>query len=187
MGGARKFDKLAGVRSDAVKKKTGKDWAEWIAVLDKAGAKTMDHKEIVAIVREKHGVGSWWQQRVTVGYEQARGKREVHQTSSGYQVSVSKTINVPLEKLFHAWKDDRARAKWLPGPAFVVRKTTAVKSLRASWRDGHSGVDVHFTSKGERKSQVSLQHHRLSGSDEVTRMRSLWRKSLDDLKKMLEK
>jgi len=179
--------KLAGVSRDAVMKKTGKDWAEWVAVIDKAGAKTMDHKEIVAIVREKHGVGSWWQQMVTVGYEQARGKREVHQTSSGYQVSVSKTVNVPLKELFHAREDDRARAKWLPGSPFVVRKTTAIKSLRASWKDGRSGVDVYFYSKGEHKSQVSLQHNRLSGSDEVTRMRSLWRKSLDDLKKMLEK
>jgi len=43
-----------------------------LAILDKAGAKKMDHKQIVAYLSEQHQVGPWWQQMVTVGYEQAR-------------------------------------------------------------------------------------------------------------------
>ena len=55
----------------AVKAKTGKTWSEWFVVLDKAGAKKMDHKEIVAYVSERYEVESWWWQMVAVTYEQA--------------------------------------------------------------------------------------------------------------------
>ena len=33
----------------------------------------MNHKQIVALLYAKHNVGPWWQQMVTVTYEQARG------------------------------------------------------------------------------------------------------------------
>ena len=47
----------------AVKGKTGKSWAEWFALLDKAGAKKLDHKTIVAFLHRQHGLapgGSRW-------------------------------------------------------------------------------------------------------------------------------
>jgi len=101
-------------------------------------------------------------------------------------VGASKTVNVPIEELFAAWGDARTRARWLAGSPLIVRKATPNKSLRASWKDDGSSVDVNFYTKGERKSQISLQHTRLSGSGQVTRMQSFWRRALDQLKKMLE-
>ena len=59
----------------AVQASTGKIWKEWFAILDKAGARKMDHKQIVAYLVKHHKVGPWWQQMVTVIYEQARGLR----------------------------------------------------------------------------------------------------------------
>ena len=38
-------NKTAGISDEAVAAKTGKTWAEWIAVLDSAGAGKMDHKQ----------------------------------------------------------------------------------------------------------------------------------------------
>jgi hypothetical protein len=66
------------ISSEAVKAKTGKDWPEWFAILDAADAQKMSHKEIVALLAEKYQVGSWWQQMVTVTYEQGRGLRDRH-------------------------------------------------------------------------------------------------------------
>jgi hypothetical protein len=186
MGRVGKLEKVAGLSSDAVKKKTGRGWAEWIALLDKAGARTKDHKGIVAILRDRYSVGSWWQQMVTVGYEQARGKREVHETAKGYQVSASKTIAVPVEKLFAAWENSRVRAKWLPGSPLIIRKATAHKSLRASWKQDGSPLDVYFYRKGDGKSQVSLQQRRLAGPAEVRRLRAFWRQALNELTRSLE-
>ena len=60
--------KVVGVGDDAVKKATGKTWTEWFTILDQAGAQKMNHRQIVTLLRDQHGVGSWWQQMVTVGY-----------------------------------------------------------------------------------------------------------------------
>lgn len=39
---------------DAVEAKTGKTWSYWFRLLDKAGAKKMNHQEIVAVVGAQH-------------------------------------------------------------------------------------------------------------------------------------
>ena len=70
----------------------------------------MTHQEIVKYLNTKQGVGPWWQQMVTVTYEQARGLREMHQNPGGYQISVSRTINAPLSKLYKAFANDKARS-----------------------------------------------------------------------------
>src|SRR5262249_726901 len=102
----------AGIRSEAVRAKTGKGWAGWFAILDKAGAAKWSHKEIAKHVDEL-GCGDWWSQMVTVGYEQARGLRVKHQTAEGFSASGSKTVGVPIAKLYAAWEDPKMRAKWL--------------------------------------------------------------------------
>ena len=74
-----KVMRFAGVGSEAVARATGRAWDEWLKVLDRAGAKTMPHKEIALLLSRKFDVPDWWSQMVTVGYEQARGLRAVHQ------------------------------------------------------------------------------------------------------------
>ena len=103
-------NKIAGISDEAVKSKTGKTWAEWIKVLDKAKAYEMPHKDIAIYLSEKHQVPDWWSQMVTVGYEQARGLREKHERPEGYQISVSKTLGVPVATLYAAWTDEAVRA-----------------------------------------------------------------------------
>jgi len=44
---------------EAVKAKTGKVWAEWFRILDKAGAKKWPHKEIAAYLHDKQNVSAW--------------------------------------------------------------------------------------------------------------------------------
>src|SRR5713226_7172115 len=103
----------AKISSEAVQKRTGKTWDEWFAVLDAAGARKMTHQQIAAVLGEQYDVGGWWEQMLTVGYEQARGLRLKHQLSDGFSISRSKTITAPLGELFAAWKDKRKRGKWL--------------------------------------------------------------------------
>ena len=82
----------------AVKARTGKDWAGWFATLDRGGAAALDHKGIVALLSDSHGVTAWWRQMVAVEYERARGLRARHQTASGYSVAVSRTLATSLPK-----------------------------------------------------------------------------------------
>src|SRR5687768_1406009 len=129
---------------EAVAAKTGKAWKEWFALLDKAGGKKLDHKGIVKILSEQHGIGPWWQQMVTVEYERSRGLREVHETNAGYVASVSKTFAVPAEDLFEHWHNARKRSAWLTEKGFTIRSATPPKVLRITWSDGVGSVEVRF-------------------------------------------
>lgn len=174
------------ISDSAVQSATGKTWDEWFAVLDAAGAASLDHQSIVKFLREQHEIGDWWQQMVTVTYEQARGLRDKHQKPEGYQIGGSKTIAVPAERLYAAWADEDARARWLPDPALSITKMTPNKSLRAVWVDGASRLDVDFYAKGEGKSQVAVQHSKLADAEAAARMKDYWAEALNRLKVLLE-
>lgn len=82
-----------GVGDDAVREATGRDRAEWFALLDQAGAATWKHKDIASWLVAEHGVDGWWAQGITVGYEQARGIRRPGQRQDGtFEASVSRTV-----------------------------------------------------------------------------------------------
>ncbi len=172
---------------EAVKTKTGKTWKEWFAILDKAGAKKMSHREIVNYLKAKQGVGPWWQQMVAVSYEEARGLRERHQKPAGFQISVSRTVNAPISKLYYAFANDKARNAWLPEKGLAVRTATANKSMRVTWNDVKTSMEISFISKGENKSQVVVQHSKLPNAKASTTMKTYWGKALDRLRASLEK
>jgi len=165
----------------AVRAKTGKTWPEWFKILDAAGAKKMNHKQIVAFIKDKYNLGPWWQQMVTVTYEQARGMREKHQKPTGYEVSASKTITVSLARLYKAWSDKKVRAQWLADADYTIRKATPKKSMRITWSDGKTSVEVNFYEKGDGKSQVTVQHGKLANATEAKRMQAYWKKKLQGL------
>lgn len=171
----------------AVKAKTGKNWKDWFAVLDKAGARKMNHQEIVKLVSEKYEVGPWWQQMVTVSYEQARGLREKYQKPAGYQISVSRTVNAPVAKLYKSFADARSRSSWLPEKGFVVRTKTADRSMRVSWNDNKTSLEINFYPKAADKTQVVVQHSKLPDGKSSAKMKTYWGKALDRLRTSLEK
>ena len=170
---------------EAVQAKTGRTWDEWFAALDAAGAREMDHKQIVAHLSGRQGIGPWWQQMVTVAYEQARGKRAKHQKADGFQVSGSRTVGVPVDRLFAAWNDEAVRRRWLPEAEFTVRKATPGRSLRLAWGDGTS-VDVNLYAKDGAKSQVTIEHSKLPDAEEAARRKAWWSEALDRLRDLLE-
>jgi uncharacterized protein YndB with AHSA1/START domain len=169
---------------DAVEAKTGKTWSRWFKHLDAAGAKKMTHQEIVAHLRDKHRVRPWWQQMVAVTYEQARGLRDLHEKPSGYEISVSRTINAPVAKAFKAWTVEKTRKQWLPAN-LVVRKSTPNKTIRITWNDD-SDVVAGFYPKGENRCQVVAQHGKLKDAKSGAKMKAFWGGALDQLKKLLE-
>jgi len=173
------------VRDEAVKAKTGKNWAEWFEVLDRAGAQQMTHQEIVALVRREPKASAWWQQMVTVGYEQARGLRVVHEKPEGFEISVSKTFDVPAGTVFLLFQDPKLRKRWLQDPNFEIRKATANKAIRLDWIDGKTLVVVAFTAKSANKTQVSVQHSRLSSAGAAKRQKQYWAEQLVRLEKVL--
>ncbi|MFN2532097.1 MAG: DUF4287 domain-containing protein [Pyrinomonadaceae bacterium] len=171
---------------DAVKAKTGKTWNNWFSLLDKAGAKKMSHQEIVKLLSDKFDVGPWWQQMITVNYEQWSGKRQAHERPEGFQISVSRSINVPVGNLYKSFANPSTRTRWLSENGLAVRTARPNESMRVTWADGETSLEINFYSKGEGKSQVVVQHSKLPNASRAAKMKTYWANALDRLREQLE-
>ncbi|MBX7156971.1 MAG: DUF4287 domain-containing protein [Verrucomicrobiae bacterium] len=177
---------LKPITSDqAIQKRTGKTWPQWFQLLDNANAHQLDHKKIVALLKKEFShLNGWWQQMITVTYEQARDLRKKYQTSKGYQISVSKTYPLAPSKLYQIWQD-KNRKTWLPHP-FTIRKATRNKTLRITWEQDQTHLDVQLYSKNKNKTQLTVQHRKLKTAASANRMKKFWSHNLKQLAKALE-
>jgi uncharacterized protein YndB with AHSA1/START domain len=170
-----------------VRRATGRGWDELFSLLDAWGAAGREHGEIAAWLADEQGVDAWWSQAVTVEYEKARGLRPPGGGRDGtFEVGASRTVAVPVERLFAAFVDPDLRRRWLPGDALSERTSQPSRSARFDWEDGATRVTVVFTAKAEAKSQVALQHDRLPDAEAAERTRAYWRERLAALKALLE-
>jgi len=177
--------KIAWITTDAVEKATGRSWEQWITLLDEAGAKSWPHAEIALWLQKKQKVNDWWGQMVTVGYEQATGRRVKNQKDEGFEISVSKTIAAPVAVAFEAWRDATIRERWLPRTPLSVRKATPHKSIRILWPDDTT-LSVNFWPKGPLKCQVVPEHGKLPDAATAEKMKAFWTVQLDALCAFLE-
>ena len=176
---------IPNISDEAVAAKTGKSWDEWFNILDHAGAQKMSHKEIVAILNTAHAIDPWWQQSVTVGYENARGLREKHEMADGFQISKNITLAVSVEQAYNAWADDVERANWLDDADFTIRKATPNKSLRVTWADGKTSLEVYFYPKNDRV-QISVNHSKIPDQKQAAQFKAYWSNQLVKLKAYME-
>jgi hypothetical protein len=173
--------------SDAtIRSKTGRGWEAWFDLLDDWGAAERPRADAVRWLADEHGIEGWNAAAVTVNYQRARGLRAVGEHADGFTVTASKTIAVPVDRLYEAFVDEDARARWLPAAQLSVRTATRPKSARFDWGDGPSRVVVAFVAKGEAKSSAALAHERLPDADEAERMKAFWRDGVAALKEQLE-
>jgi hypothetical protein len=174
---------------ERIRQRTGRGWEEWFDLLDEWGAAERTHREIARWVADQLGIGPlvWDAQAITSSYERARGLRAVGETEQGFAASASRTVAVPVERLFDAVVDESQRRSWLPDGELSERTATRPRSARFDWGDGTSRVMVVFDPKGEQKSTVALQHVRLPDGDAAERMKAYWRERVTALKEELER
>lgn len=199
--------KLSGVSDDAVAAATGRNWDEWIAFLDGLGAAEMNHKEIVALTAGPGGLSNgWWQQSVTVGYEQARGLRVVGQTSGAdFQIGVQKTLPVPSDVAWALLSERPGRDAWLgktpslefrkgqryrteEGREGEIRSCVPGERVRLTWSHPSlaqtSTLQIYLAPSGD-KTSVRFHQERLSSLEERELMRGHWRRVLEELARLL--
>lgn len=179
------YEQIAGKSDAAVKKASGRTWPEWVALLDQHGAASMEHRAIAKLVREKYGVGDWWAQTITVGYERLRGLRDVGQRrGGGYDANKSVTVAAPVEALWRAVHDPRQRKRWLPDVELEIRTATAPKSMRIRLADGIK-LDVYFTAKGPAKSALAVQLQGFPDKAAAQAAKEFWGERLAALKALV--
>lgn len=177
------YAEVAGMSDASVSKRTGRTWAQWVGVLDRAGAAQKPHREIARYVSSL-GTPPWWSQMVTVGYERIRGLRDRGQRRGGrYEASKSRTFNVSIGALFDAFANARQRRRWLP-VKIAVRSATPQKRMRVTW-DDDTVVVLEFMSKGSAKSAVAVGHQKLPDKSAADAMKKAWSGYFDRLGQLL--
>ena len=173
--------------SAALLRSTGRDRAEWFAVLDAWGAAGREYWEIADWLTGQHGVSDWWAQKLIVEYQQARGRRAPGVRPDGtFAAGASKTVAVPLERLVKAFVDAELRARWLPGVVLRERTSQPGRSARFEWDDGPTRLNVTFLAMDEGRSQVAVEHDHLPDAEAAEARRAFWRERLAALKATLE-
>lgn len=194
---------LAPVRDEAVRKATGKSWAEWVTELDAAGAETMSHTEIAHMLQESKRVESaWWCQSVTVGYEYAKGRRVRGQAASGkFSLSVSRTIPADPAMLWSLLLAPAGLRCWLgtidhfeavkgwpfetdEGVCGAVRGVEPWKRLRLSYQPAahasQSTLLLTLSGTGDR-AILRVDHEKLTDATARQAMKQRWQQALDCL------
>jgi hypothetical protein len=174
---------------EAIRARTGRGWEEWFDLLDAWGAAERPHREVARWVAEQLGIEplGWEAQAVTVSYERARGGRAVNERTDGFAITASKTVAVPVERLYEAFVDESLRQRWLPDGKLRERTATKPKSARFDWADGETRVNVGFIAQDDAKSTATLEHARLADAGEAERMKAYWRERVAALKELLER
>jgi hypothetical protein len=174
---------------EKIRLRTGRGWEEWFDLLDEWGAADRSHREIARWVAEQQGIHplAWNAQAITASYERTRGLRTVGEHPDGFTITASKTVAVPVDRLYDAFVDESLRARWLPEDQLRERTALKPKSARFDWGDGDTRVIVAFSPKGEAKSTAALQHVRLADAEEAERMKAFWRDRVAAMKRELER
>lgn len=174
-------------KMEGVRRATGRDRAEWFALLDDSGHAGRPFREVLAFLTTKHGLSRWWAQKLIVEYEQERGIRAPGVRKNGtFEVGASKTVAAPVGAAFNAFIDSRRRRKWLTDGSMRLRASRAGKSARFDWSDGGTRVNAMFEPKGPSKCTVSVTHERIPDADEAQAIKTRWKERLADLKDLLE-
>ena len=195
------------ISSAAVHEATGRGWDEWFEALDAAGAEAWSHGQIVAYLRAEH-VGAttgWWRQSLTVAYEQARGKRAVGETSSGFQIGVQRSVAADATRVWalitsrpELWLGGGPALRFVEGERYAVRgdrggagvsgEVRVVKPadrLRMTWKpEGWPApATLQLTLSGSRPGKtvirVDLEKLPDAAARETTRTR--WREALEQI------
>jgi hypothetical protein len=174
-----------GVSEEAIRKATGRGWDEWLRDLDTWDAVERSHTEIARHVAETYPISGWWAQSVTVGYERARGMRAIHQTSRGFEVSVSKTLALPPADVWPWVVNESQRDRWIDPGLLELASRRDGRWARLSVDGDDSSVRLSLDPKGADRSVLTVTHSRLHGSDDIPALRLAWRKRLETLERAM--
>jgi uncharacterized protein YndB with AHSA1/START domain len=173
---------------DGVRRGTGRSREEWFALLDKWGAVGRPYREIADWLVGKHELSDWWAQKLIVEYEQARGVRPPGVRRDGtFSVGASKTVGVPVKRLFDAFLDPALRKRWLPGAVVRERDSMPGRVARFDWGDDGSRIEVTFAEKGRSSSVANVEHQRLPTAAAAEQRKAFWRERMTALKELLER
>ncbi|MGG7665069.1 hypothetical protein [Dyadobacter sp. BHUBP1] len=202
-------DELARLSSHTLKEKTGRNWPEWIEWLDNLKSDGRAHQDIVALL-EDHVENAWYRQKIALGYREAIGQRQLGELLSGYEVGVSRTFPLPVQKAWELIASEQGLSTWLGplvdgrvgmGESFktqdgIVGTVTVLapgSHFRVAWKPEYwrynSTLQVRVVgskSKSAGKSVISFHHEKLPRAADRDAMKRHWQEKLSDLAEIIK-
>lgn len=204
----KEIEKIGIISNKSILKNTGKSWLMWIQILNKHGAMSMTHKEIVKLLKTRYKQSLWWQQQVAISYDIFVGKRIEGQNSKGkYSASPVKTIAYSSSKVWRFITSPKGQKIWLgefanfsldKGSSFEadggyygeVRTVLKNKRLRLKWIEGgtdkKSYLHVHVIARGTNKCMLVFQHDEISTAREKDKFKSHWKIVLEKISEAID-
>lgn len=196
------------VSGESVLKGSGRDWDQWINLLQKAGAESWTHQEMVAFLKKKYKLIPWWQQGVAYGFQVATGRRADGQNLKGlYSVTATGTFPINNRELWKLLCSSEGLEAWLkplsPFPLEVgqsyeceggvygeVRTMKSPVRVRLSWREEdwpkNSSVQIYVGHREGKKSMLAIMHEGLTTALQREQLRTRWKQGILDLKALLD-
>ncbi len=206
---AMKIEKIAKVSAQSVLKGTKKDWDAWIAILDKAGGRTLSHKELVALLKKKYKLSMWWQQGVATGYEIHIGRKAEGRNEKGeFSTMASRTLPIGAKAAWKLLNSGEGLALWLrPMSEFSlkpkaqyeieggiygeVRTMKPAVRARMTWWDEDwpkpSVLNIYLIPHHAKKSILVFQHDKLPSERVRLKMRDHWKSVVDSIVDFLKR
>lgn len=184
--------KASGVRAHStagIEETTGIAWAQWVKLLDDAGAESRTHTEIAALSQQSMpdhvSNAGWWAQGIAIAYAHHRGLRVPGQTSDGkFAASASKTFAGDKDAALNRWMEVvDAHDAFGQVPVEEEPTTSATEKWRY-WRvklaDG-TRVTVTVSDKAAGRSTVAVQHSKLESAEHIDAWKQVWKDLLNQL------
>ncbi len=203
------MEAIGRVTSKSVLKHTGKDWLAWVKILDRAGAKNFDRKEIVALLVKKYKLSLWWRQIVASGYEIHIWRRIEGQNLKGeYSIIATKTFNVDKKLAWRLLTSPEGLAVWLqPLSSFQIKPKSQYEvsgdvfgevrtlrigvRLRMTWQETAwpkpTIIQTLIVGRPKGKCIVAIQHDHLRSVALREKMRAHWKLALINLAAFADK
>lgn len=198
-----KIEKIGKVSTESVFKGTKKHWHQWIEILDRAGGRSLEHREMVALLKRKYKLSPWWQQGVAHGYELHIGRKGEGRNAKGeYSTMASRTLPVNVKDSWKFLNSEEGLRLWLkpmgdfeikPKAQFEreggifgeVRTAKTAVRARLTWQDEDwakpSIVQILLVKRSGPKSILAFQHDKLPSDRSRVKMRDYWKAAVDSI------
>lgn len=170
----------------AIRENTGHSWDEWVALIDAGPGREAGHTAIATWVVEEHGIGGWWAQGVTVGYERITGLRLPGQMKDGtFTVAKTKKLDLDGTEFRELLNDDDARSSLLPGLTSQLRSKPTTKAPKFSIADAETGDDLGIlqfrVDPAASGCKLVVTHEKLPDPDSAETWKQYWADWLEAL------
>jgi uncharacterized protein YndB with AHSA1/START domain len=192
------------VTEEVCKAATGKTIQEWFGVIDELGGPKVGRRAVIDKLYGEFKVDMWWITTLNHLYEAKNGVVEKDGRGKGFNICVTKTLPVPLEKVYEAWTQPELLSLWFgddtkvdvtdggtysnaDGDTGTFKRVRTKKDLRFTWENpAHqpSMVDVVFTDKGG-KTYLLVNLDRVQTRAEADGLRRAWGEAVERLRTML--